>query len=101
MPFWCKCSNVTSLGYYDWTNFHHYIEEITQNDMFQFIKKLSMCGLSTKIYKQRALILNKYIIPVNRTMNCAYNISNLVTKYLLKDEFSFSRNITCHNCQYV
>lgn len=66
------------VGYYDWTNFHRYVEE-TQNSMFQFIKELSTCELSTKIYKQRALILNKFIIPVNGTMNCAYNIFNLIS----------------------
>jgi len=88
------------VGYYDWTNFHHYIEQ-TQNDMFEFIKQLSTCGPSIRMYKERAFILNKFITSVHGTMNCHYNISNLIAKHLLKDEFSCSINVLCRNCQHV
>lgn len=69
--------------------------------MFQFIKELSTCGPSIKIYKERARILSKFITPVHGTLNCNYNISNLVAEHLLKDEFSCSINVTCYNCQHL
>lgn len=34
-------------------------------------------------------------------MYCQYNISNLVAKHLLKNEFSCSININCHDCKHV
>jgi len=34
-------------------------------------------------------------------MDCNYNISDLVAKHLLKDEFSFKIHMSCLNCQYV
>lgn len=75
--------------------------EETQNDIYQFIKELSTCRPSIKIYKERAHIINKFIAPIHGTMDCSYNISDLVAKHLLKDEFSCSINLNCRNCQHI
>lgn len=69
-------AQTSLVGYYDWTNLHSYMEE-TSNEMYQFIKEIATSGPSTKIYKNRAYILNKFITPVNGTMDCSYNISDL------------------------
>lgn len=87
------------VGYCDWANFHHYLEQ-TQTDLYRFIKQLSTSGTSTKVYEERGLILNKFIVPICGTMNCSYNISDLVAKHLLKDEFSCKIHLNCLNCQY-
>lgn len=88
------------VGYCDWANFHLYLEQ-TQNDLFHFVKELLTNGLSVKIYKKRGLILNKFFAPVCGTMDCNYNISNLVAKHLLKDEFSCKIHFNCLTCQYT
>jgi len=75
-------AQVLLVGYCDWAHFHFYLEQ-TQNDLFRFIKLLSTSGPSRKIYEERGLILNKCIAPVCGTINCSYNITDLVAKHLL------------------
>lgn len=93
-------AQVLLAGYCDWTNFHLYLEQ-TENSFLNFIKHLSTSRISVKIYKERAIILNKFITPVCGTLNCTYNISHLISNHLLKSEYSFKINLRCPSCQYT
>lgn len=77
------------IGYRDWITYYDYINN-TSNYIADFIKMLSTFGTLQKVYKERAVILSKIFQPTGETMDCAYNVSQLIDKYFMQDSFSYS-----------
>lgn len=61
------------IGY--WIAYHEYINN-TSNYISDFIKIISTFGTLQKVYKERALILNKIFRPTGGTMDCVCNVSH-------------------------
>jgi len=54
-PFDAIAQTLLLVAYYDWENFHDYLEQ-TENDIFRFIKELSICGPSVKIFSNNSVL---------------------------------------------
>lgn len=50
---------------------------------------ISTFDTSQKVYKERALILSNIFQSTSGTMECAYNISQLVVKLLMQTALSY------------
>lgn len=81
-------------AYRDWSGYHDYVAEKV-NTTFEFIKMLSVNGISHKIYVQRAEILCKIVKPKHGKLDCANNVSTLLSRHLLKNEPSIERHQLC------
>jgi len=55
---------------------------ITLNYTSDFIQMISTFGTLQKVYKEKALILNKIFRSTGRTMDCSYNVSELIEKLM-------------------
>jgi len=55
---------------------------ITLNYTSDFIQMISTFGTLQKVYKEKALILNKIFRLTGRTMDCSYNVSELIEKLM-------------------
>lgn len=89
------------VGYRDWISYHDYINNISNNELLDFVKLVSAHGTLQKIYKKRALILSNIFKPVSGRMNCAYNISSLLEKHLIQNASSFEISQRCLTCEWT
>lgn len=62
---------------------------------------LSTFNTLQKVYKERALILNKIFQPTNEMMDCACNVSQLIDKYLMQNLFSYNVSQECSACKWM
>lgn len=62
---------------------------------------VSTHGTSQKVYKERALILNTIFVSVIITIDCMYNVNQLVTKLLMQDTLSYEIFQQCSTCEWI
>lgn len=88
------------VGYPDWTSYYDYVNT-QSNNVLKFIQMISTLDTSQKVYKERALILNSIFQPMSGTIECAYNISQLVAKLLMQDALSYEMLQRCSTCEWM
>lgn len=88
------------VGYRDWTSYYDYINTHS-NNVLKFVQMVSTVSTSQKVHKERVLILSSIFPPINSTIECAYNISQLVAKLLMQDALSYEMVKQCLTCEWV
>lgn len=62
--------------YSKWSKYNKYIEQ-SCNSIFALIKSISMTGITSKIYYERAAIMQRVVSSKGNVLDCAMNVSFL------------------------
>lgn len=62
---------------------------------------VSTVGTSQKVYKEKALILSSIFPPINSTIECTYNISQLAAKLLMQDALFYEMVKQCLTYEWM
>ena len=86
-------------AYHDFVPYYEYLTD-NNNDLFQFIRKLSTTGMAPKLYQERGCILSTTKDVESGLLNCEINISYLQEKFILRDVPSLEKTIRCDECAF-